>query len=54
MRVRYVGPHAEVVIAVTGQTAHRDVPLDVESKVARALLEQATWEKVTEKENRDG
>lgn len=55
MKIRYVGPHAEVHIAATGQTAHRGIPLDVAAKVARALLEQVSWERVTEKkETHDG
>ena len=49
MKIQYVGPHASVVIAKTGETALRGEPVEVEPRLARALLQQATWEKATSK-----
>lgn len=55
MKVRYVGPHAEVTIAATGQTVARGDTVEVSARLAAALCEQATWEPVrARKEKRDG
>ena len=54
MKVRYVGPHAEVTIAATGQTVARGDTVEVDTVLARALCEQATWQPVRpRKEKRD-
>lgn len=47
----YTGPLAAVVIAATGQIAHRGVPLDVVDDVADALLEQADWSSLQQELN---
>lgn len=49
MKIRYTGPNKAVQIAATRQWAEPGVPLDVDSKVAKELVKQPTWEKVTEK-----
>lgn len=47
MRVRYVGPHKTVEIAATRQTCDRGQTVDVPADVARQLVKQAAWKKVT-------
>lgn len=54
MRIRYVGLFAAVRIAATGQWVERGQPVEVDSKVAKELLKQSTWQKVTTKEKDDG
>jgi len=55
VKIRYVGLYKSVQIAATRQWAEQGEPIDVDVKVARELLKQDTWEKVTEeKENDDG
>ena len=49
MKIRYTGPFPTVQIAATGQTVERGASVDVDTAVARELLKQATWKKVTVK-----
>ena len=54
MKIKYVGLFNSVQIAATRQMAEKGKPVDVDSKVAKELLKQSVWEKVTTKENDDG
>lgn len=53
MKIRYVGPHTKVEIVATGQTVERDQVVDVDTDVAKALLEQDTWKKATTKKTKE-
>ena len=57
MKIRYIGLSKAVQIAATRQWAAHGEVVEVESKVARELVKQDSWEKVTvteEKEKDDG
>lgn len=43
MQLTYVGPCAAVEVPELGIVAERGVPVEVEDKVAKSLLQQDTW-----------
>jgi hypothetical protein len=47
VKLRYLGPHAEVEIAATGQTVKRGATVDVDTEIAKQLIAQKSWKKVT-------
>lgn len=49
MRVKYVGPHAEVEIAATGDFCKAGETVKVPDEVGESLVEQDTWEKAADK-----
>lgn len=49
MKIRYVGPHKTVEIAATRQTCDRGQTVNVPADVARELVKQASWKKVSTK-----
>lgn len=49
MQIKYTGPSPEVWIAATDQTAENGKPLEVDDEVAKELVKQDVWEKVTTK-----
>lgn len=44
MKIKYVGPSAEVEIAATGQSVERGGSVDVPDDIGKSLCEQDTWE----------
>lgn len=49
-KVRYVGPQAEVEIAATGDLVKQGHQVEVDSELAKSLLEQQdVWEKADRK-----
>lgn len=49
MKIRYAGPFPEIQIAATGQSVKRGEIVDVEASVARELVKQSSWKKITTK-----
>lgn len=49
-KIRYVGPYDAVTIAATGQVVQNNHQVEIEDDdLAKSLLEQEIWERVTTK-----
>lgn len=50
-KIRYVGPHDEVEIAATGDVVKQNNQVEVDSDLAKSLLQQSVWEKADAKKS---
>lgn len=50
-KIRYVGPFDAVEIAETGEVVQQNHQVEVDSDLAKRLLEQSVWEKADAKKS---